>query len=184
VRARWHPEELGEVGRHRRDLADDPHRDDDGFGETVAAELGEVLAGDDAELGGERLEQHRHEIGQHDDPEQAIAVARAGLDIGREIARIDIGDRGHHGGTQKGQKGTPAVTTAGKRLAYFALRTCAQIRPGSGFIHRSYPPPHCGRSRHDWRYRYNVAAGKRLITSPCARKRSEGRGHDRREQEP
>jgi hypothetical protein len=48
---------LGEVGRHRGDFADHPHRQDDRPGELVAANLGEVPAGHDAELGRERLEE-------------------------------------------------------------------------------------------------------------------------------
>ena len=52
-------EEFGEVGRHRRHFADDPERPDHRFGEMLAAQFGQVAPGDDAELGRQRLKQHR-----------------------------------------------------------------------------------------------------------------------------
>ena len=48
-------EEFGEVGRHRRHFADDPQGPDHGLGEMVAAHLGQITPGDDAELGRQRL---------------------------------------------------------------------------------------------------------------------------------
>ena len=69
----------------------------------IAAHFREILAGDDAELGGQALEQHRDDVGEQHDPEQAVAVFRAGLDVGGEIARVHIGDRGDDRGTGKGQ---------------------------------------------------------------------------------
>jgi hypothetical protein len=89
--------------------------------EVIAAHFGEILSGDDAELGRKRLEQHGDQIGEEHHPEQAIAVSGAGLDIGGEIARIDIGDRGDHRRTGKrriGPPGAPAAAVAGQhRLA-------------------------------------------------------------------
>ena len=64
-------EELGEIGRHGGDLAHHPHRADHRLGETVAAHFREIAAGDDAELGRQRLEQHRDQIGEQHHPEQA-----------------------------------------------------------------------------------------------------------------
>ena len=90
-------EELGEVGRYRADLARDPHRIDEHRRQMEATELSQVLAADDAELRRQRLEQHRHQIGEYDHPEQIVAVARTALDIRGEIARVHIGDRGDDG---------------------------------------------------------------------------------------
>jgi hypothetical protein len=50
------------------------------------------------------LEQHRDDIGEGHDPEQAIAIARPGLDVGGEVARIDIGDRRYDSRPEEGQE--------------------------------------------------------------------------------
>ena len=44
-------EKFGEIGRHRCNLAHDPHGDDNRFRKMRAAQFGEVAAGDDAKLG-------------------------------------------------------------------------------------------------------------------------------------
>src|SRR5260370_29742696 len=97
-----------------------------------AAELGQVLAGDDAELCRERLEQHRRETGEDDDPEQVVAVARAALDIGGEIAGIHIGDRGDEGRPEERYERREPASPARQRLAAgadAALRqTCRRDR--------------------------------------------------------
>ena len=49
----------------------------------------------------------RDEIGQHHDPQQVVAIFGPGLDIGREITRVDIGDRDHHRGADEGE--VPAI---------------------------------------------------------------------------
>jgi len=85
-------EEFGEVRRHRGDLADDPQRPHDRPREMGAAHFREITARDDAKLGRQPLEQHRGDICQQHDPEQRITISRAGLDVGREVARIHIGD--------------------------------------------------------------------------------------------
>src|SRR5260370_7489905 len=61
---------------------------------SAIAHARKAATGDDAELGRERLKQHRHEIGDDDDPQQLVAMGRAGGDVGREIAGVEIGYRG------------------------------------------------------------------------------------------
>jgi hypothetical protein len=61
-------EELGEIGRHRGDLAHHPHHPHHRTRKPVAAHLCEIPPGDDAELGGQRLEQHGDEIGGEHHP--------------------------------------------------------------------------------------------------------------------
>jgi hypothetical protein len=52
------------------------------------------------------------EIGGKRDPEQFVAVSRAGLDIRSKISRIHVGDRGDHRGAGKRQHGKrPAPPT-------------------------------------------------------------------------
>src|SRR5207302_9364482 len=55
-------------------------------------DLRQVLAGGDAELGGERLHQHRDQVARQDHPHQPVPEFRATLDVGGEVAGIDIGD--------------------------------------------------------------------------------------------
>src|SRR6218665_1385799 len=62
-----------------------------------------ISPGEDAELGRERLKQHRHDIGQQHHPQQGISVPGARLDIRREIARIHIGNGNDHGRPGKWQ---------------------------------------------------------------------------------
>ncbi len=79
----------------------------------VAAHFREIAAGDDAEFGRQRLEQHGDQIGEQHDPQQAVAVFRAGLDVGREIAGVHVGDRGDDRRAGKGEIGArPAVLAA------------------------------------------------------------------------
>ena len=92
-------DEFGQIGRHRRPFAHRPHRHHHGRGELIAAMLGQIAPRDDAELGRQRLKQHRHDIGEQHHPQQRIAIGRAGLNVGREIAGVHIGDRGDDGGT-------------------------------------------------------------------------------------
>ena len=81
----------------------------------VAAQFGQVAAGDDAELGRQRLEQHRDQVGQAP-PRAGYSRTGAGLDVGREIARIHIGDRGDHRGPgEASEPRTPPL--AGQHLA-------------------------------------------------------------------
>ena len=113
-------QEFGQVGRHRGDLADPPHSPDQRRRKVIAAHLREILAGHDAELGRKRLEQHRDQIGDQNHPEQGVAVFGAGLDVGGEVARIDIGDRGDDrrtGQRRIGPPGAPAAAVAGKHRA-------------------------------------------------------------------
>ena len=78
----------------------------------VAAHFREVAAGDDAELGRQRLKQHRDQIGEQHDPEQAVAVSGAGLDVGGEVSGIHIGDRGDDRGPGEHRIAPPAAAAS------------------------------------------------------------------------
>ena len=58
----------------------------------VAAGLGEVAAAGDAQAHGERLQQDRHQVGDHDDAEQRVAEARAAGEVGGPVARVHVAD--------------------------------------------------------------------------------------------
>ncbi len=87
-------EELGEVGRHRDQLGLAPEQERRAPRVLLAADLREVAPGRDPELGRERLDQHRREVRGDDHPHQPVAEARAGGDVGREVAGVDVGDAG------------------------------------------------------------------------------------------
>ena len=66
-------------------------------GNSCAAELGQVLAGRDPELRRLGLDDHPDQVRGEDDPEQQVAELGAGGDVRREVAGIDVGDRGDEG---------------------------------------------------------------------------------------
>jgi hypothetical protein len=90
-------DELGEVGGDGDDLGLDPEAEGHGPLEVLAAQLGQVAAGGDADLRRQVLHEHRHEVRGDDDPRQQEAVLRAAGDVRREVARVDVGDRGDEG---------------------------------------------------------------------------------------
>jgi hypothetical protein len=58
-----------------------------------------VPAGD-ADFRRQVLHDHRHQVRGDDHPHEQEAVLRAAGDVGSEVARIDIGDRGDEGGAE------------------------------------------------------------------------------------
>ena len=98
------PDELRQVGRHRDHLGLDPEADRDAPREVLAAQLGQAAPGRDADLGRQELDQHRHQVRGEDHPQQQIAELRTTGDVGREVARVDVRDRGHEGRSQKRQR--------------------------------------------------------------------------------
>ena len=87
-----------------------------GYGKLLPADLGQVEAGRDAELGAHRLDEHRHEVGGEDDPQEHVAVLRAARDVGGEVARVDIGDGGDKRRAEEGQQRPQAARLAAERL--------------------------------------------------------------------
>ena len=74
------------------------------------------------------LEQHRDDIGDDDDPEQIVIVFGAGLDVGREVPGIHIGDRGHDGGARERHQRAEPAPLAGQCLACGEDGTVGQRR--------------------------------------------------------
>ncbi len=68
----------------------------------VAAALGEVFAGDDAEAGGDDLHEDGHQAGQADDPEQSVFELRAGLQVGAPVAGVHVADADQDCGADEG----------------------------------------------------------------------------------
>ena len=73
----------------------------------IAAGLGKITSGSDAELDAEMLEQDRHEIRDHDDHQQRVAESCAAREIRGPIARIHVADRDKETGTGKCEQLSP-----------------------------------------------------------------------------
>ncbi len=107
---------------------------DDRLRVVVAAQLRQVPVGDDPELGGEVLDQHRHQVRGEHDPEQQVAELRAALDVGGEVAGVDVGDRGDERRAEHRQRRPqPALARAAARGRSPPART----RPGSAGLGRA-----------------------------------------------
>ena len=85
---------LGEVARGDRDLAQHPQHERGRPRVAVAARLRQVAAAADAEAHRQRLQQDGHQVGDEDDAEERVAVARAAGEVGGPVARVHVAD-GH-----------------------------------------------------------------------------------------
>ena len=103
---------LGEVAGGDGDLADHPEEPDDGRRIVVAAGLREVAAGDDAELGGEPLQQHRHQVREEHDGEERVAEGRAAGEVGGPVAGVHVADGHEVAGPGEGE-GLPPPRAVG-----------------------------------------------------------------------
>jgi hypothetical protein len=73
----------------------------------IAAGLGKITSGSDAELDAEMLQQDRHEIRNHDDHQQGVAESCAAREIRGPIAWIHVADRDKETGTGKCEQLSP-----------------------------------------------------------------------------
>ena len=81
-----------EIARADGEFAEQPEHDRHGLGVMVAAGLGEVASGHDAEFGAERLQENRHEIRDQNDAEQRVAELRATREVRGPVARVHVAD--------------------------------------------------------------------------------------------
>ena len=86
-------EDLREVACRNRYLAQDPQHERRPRRIGGAARLREVAAAGDAEARGERLQQNRHQVGEHDDAQQRVPELRAAGNVGGPVARVHVADR-------------------------------------------------------------------------------------------
>ena len=63
----------------------------------VAAALGQVLAGHHAQPGRNHLQEHGHQAGQADDPQQPVLELGAALQVGAPVAGVHVADAHQHG---------------------------------------------------------------------------------------
>ena len=98
---------FGQVAGGDRDLAQHPQHDRGRARVAVAAGLRQIAAAGDAEPRGERLQQDRHQVRQHDHAEQRVAVARAAGEVGRPVAGIHVADGDEVARTGEGEQLAP-----------------------------------------------------------------------------
>ena len=122
------PEELSEVGRHGGELLRDPQDVADPSGEAYSAHLGEVLPRGDPQLRGKALQEHGHQVGQEDHPQEGIAELGAALDVGGEVSGVYVGDGGDEGGTEEGQDGEEPSPPAADRFPGGGLQLGVRVR--------------------------------------------------------
>ena len=85
-------EDFGEVAGGDGEFAGHPEKNGHAAGIVVAAGLGEIASGDDAEFRGEPLEKHRQEITDQDDAEKGVAELGAAADVGGPVAGVHVAD--------------------------------------------------------------------------------------------
>ena len=86
--------------------------------------LSQIFTGGDTELGGHQLYDHRHDIGPDHHPQQLIAIGCARLNVGGEVAWIDIADGGDKGRSQQREldfSGSASGTLGGTALKHISL---------------------------------------------------------------
>ena len=68
----------------------------------VAAALGEIFSGNDAEARRDHLHEDGHEAGETDDPEQSVFELRPALQIGSPVTRVHVSDADQDGWADEG----------------------------------------------------------------------------------
>ena len=91
------PEHLGQVAGADGNLAHQPVGPAGPARIPVAAALGEVLAGHDAQTGGNHLHENGHQAGQSDDPQQPVLELGAALQVGAPVAGVHVADADQNG---------------------------------------------------------------------------------------
>ena len=132
VQAQRRPRELGQVGGHRDRFGLQPQEDHEPPGQPVPANLWQGQPRGDAELGGQGLHEHRHQVGAEHDPAEGVAELRAGGHVGGEVSRVDVGDGGDERRPEKGQYRPQAPPFTGQGLLSSDCRVNQPRAPGRG----------------------------------------------------
>ena len=111
----------------------------------VAARLREVASAGDAEPRGQRLQQDRHQVRQHDHAEQRVAEPRAAGEVGRPVPGVHVADGDEVAGAGKGEQLAPEAGADGNRHG------AVDFRQADGA--RRQTPSTCGCRRGFWQHR-------------------------------
>ena len=91
-----------------------------GRGKCSRHSSGRLRPGGDADLRRQVLDQHRHQVGGEQDPQQQVAVLGAAGDVRREVARVDVGDAGDERGAEHGQRAAQSDRATGPAAGEWA----------------------------------------------------------------
>ncbi len=108
-------DDLGNVGGDGDQFSLRPVGDAGRCSGPVAHRFRQRGTGDQAQLGAEVLHQTRHHVGRDDHPHQQEAELRPCGDVGRDVARVDVGDCGDEGRAEEGPTGSGRPSLCGQR---------------------------------------------------------------------
>ena len=97
-------DDFGQVGRGGHDLGLQPECDAPGLAHARPQQGWQGLSGDEAELGGEVLDDHREDVRGHENPYEQVPVARTRRDVGSDVSGVDVGDGRDEGGAEEGDE--------------------------------------------------------------------------------
>ena len=113
---------LREIAGRDRELAEQPQDDRRRPRIVIAARLSEIPPAGDAEPQGERLQQDRHQVRQHDHAEQRVAVSRSAREVRRPVAGIHVTDRNQVAGAGEREQLLPEAARIRNRRSSRALQ--------------------------------------------------------------
>ena len=94
---------FGQIAGDNGDLAQEPECDIHPARIGLAARLGQISAGDDAQLRSQRLQQDGHGVRHDQHPEQLVAEVRAAIQVRGPVARVHVPDADQIRGAGKRQ---------------------------------------------------------------------------------
>ena len=100
-------EHLGKIAGRNGNLADNPQKDRRPARIAVAAGLREVAPAGDPQTDRHRLQQDRHQVGDHDDAHQRLAEACAAGEVSGPVARVHVADGHQIAGAREGEELSP-----------------------------------------------------------------------------
>src|SRR5262245_12284894 len=103
----------------------------------VAAGLGEIATGSDAELDAKTLQQDRHQVRDEDDGEEGVSKFGPAGEIGRPVARVHVADGYEKAGAGEGGQLSPKRRLVGNDDAAMDFRegnVAAAASPPAGWL--------------------------------------------------
>ena len=127
-----------------------------GFLKCSRQSSGQVLAGRDAGLRAQVLDEHRHQVRGDDHPHEHVAVLGAARDVGGEVAGVDVGDGGDEGGAEQRERALDAAAVADRAAA------ATRVRRRRAGRRRGRPRPAWAGSRRAHPHRGGEPAAERV----------------------
>ena len=129
-------QDFGEIAGGDGEFAADPEKNGHTARVVVAAGLGEIASGDDAEFRGECLQEHRKNVADQHDAEKRIAELGAAADVGGPVAGVHVTDGDEITGASEGEDFAEPVCVVGDgnaAMRFGERREREGAAPGGGF---------------------------------------------------